>query len=94
MERELKKIMRAKPQNTAQRTTVKEPTDLLPVDICCISAVGFYRNLVQPDTVAFTTSLYEIDRLIKEKEALAYDQLNGKEHELTDEELVEQKLPY
>jgi len=40
------------------------------VDICCISAVGFYQNLVQPDTIAFITSLYEINRIIKEKEAL------------------------
>jgi hypothetical protein len=29
--------------------------DLLLVDIYCISAIGFYQNLVQPNTVAFTT---------------------------------------
>ena len=45
--------------------------------------------MVQPDTVAFTTSLYEIDRIIEEKES----ELSGQESELTDEELVEQKLP-
>jgi hypothetical protein len=61
MERELKKIVNPIPQNTAQQKSVKKPTDLPPVDICCISTVGFYRNLVQPNTVAFTTSLYEID---------------------------------
>ena len=88
MERELK-TMNPIPQNTAQRTSVKKPTDLPPVDICCIGAVGFYRNLVQPDTVAFTTSLYEIDRIIEEKETLAQE-----EDELTDEELVERKLPH
>jgi len=64
--------------------------DLPLVDICCIGAVGFYRNLVQPDTIAFTTSLYEIDRIIKEKES----ELSGQEGELMDKELVEQKLPY
>ena len=48
--------------------SIKKPTDLLPVDIYYISAVGFYQNLVQPNTVAFLTSLYEINRIIKEKE--------------------------
>ncbi len=89
MERELRKTINPIPQNTAQRTSVKKTTDLPPVDICCIGAVGFYRNLVQPDTVAFTTSLYEIDRIIEEKETLAQE-----EDELTDEELVERKLPH
>ena len=71
MERELKKIVSARPQITAQRTAVKKLIDLLPVNICCIGAIGFYWNLAQPDTVAFITSLYEINRLIEEKEALA-----------------------
>jgi hypothetical protein len=44
--------------------------------------------LVQLDTIAFTTSLYEIDQIIKEKEILAQEK-----GELMDEELVEQKLP-
>ena len=51
--------------------SIKKPIDLLLVDICCISAIGFYCNLVQPNTIAFTTSLYEIDQIIKEKESLA-----------------------
>jgi hypothetical protein len=88
MERELRKTINPIPQTTARRTP-KKPTDLPPVDVCCIGAVGFYRNLVQPDTVAFTTSLYEIDRMIEEKES----ELSGQESGLTDEELVEQKLP-
>src|SRR6266581_7130161 len=73
---------------------VKKLTDLPPSDIYYIGAVGFYQNLVQPDTIAFTTSLYKINKLIEEKEALAYDQLNKKENELTDKELVDQKLPH
>jgi len=42
--------------------------DLLLVNICYISAVGFYQNLVQPNTITFTTSLYKINQIIKEKE--------------------------
>ena len=46
IERELKKIVNTKPQNTAQRTAVKKPTNLPPVNICYISAIGFYQNLI------------------------------------------------
>jgi hypothetical protein len=62
---------------------IRKPTDLPPVDICYIGAVGFYRNLVQPNTIAFITSLYKINRILKEKES-----------KLIDKELVEQKLPH
>jgi len=92
MEWELKGFINPRPQNTARRTTVKKPTDLPLVDVCCIGAVGFYRNLVQPDAIAFTTSLYKIDRIIKEKETLDRTQSSGKEDEFIDEELVELKL--
>ena len=61
MEYKLKRTVNFRPQNTAQKTAVKKLTDLPPVNICYIGAVGFYWNLVQPDTIAFTTSLYEID---------------------------------
>jgi len=63
--------------------------DLPLVDICCISAVGFYQNLVQPNTIAFITSLYKINQMLKEKES----ELSGQESKLIDKELVEQKLP-
>ena len=63
--------MNPRPQNIAQQTAVKKLTNLPPVNICYIGAIGFYRNLAQPNTVAFITSLYKIDQLIKEKEALA-----------------------
>ena len=53
--------------------SVKNPTNLLPVNICCISAIGFYQNLKWPNTIAFITSLYKINRIIKGKEALAYN---------------------
>ena len=63
--------MNPRPQNTARLVVVKTPIDLPPVDICYFGTVGFYWNLAQPDTVAFTISLYKINQLIKEKEALA-----------------------
>ena len=44
--------------------------DLLLVNICCIGAVGFYQNLIQPNTITFTISLYKIDQIIKKKETL------------------------
>ena len=50
---------------------IKKLTNLPPINIYYIGAIGFYRNLAQPNTVAFITSLYKINRLIKEKEAIA-----------------------
>jgi hypothetical protein len=41
--------------------SVKKPIDLLLVNICYIGTVEFYYNLVQPNTIAFITSLYKID---------------------------------
>ena len=73
MEYKLKRIVNPRPQNIAQKTAIKKLTDLLPIDICYISAVEFYQNLVQSNTITFTTNLYKIDKLIKEKKALAYD---------------------
>jgi len=73
--------------------SIKKPINLLPVNICYISTIGFYQNLKRPNTITFTTSLYKINQLIKDKEALAYNQLN-RESKLIDKELVEQKLPH
>ena len=73
IERELKRTMNPRPQNIAWQTAVKKLTNLPPINIYYIGAVGFYWNLAQPDTVAFITSLYKINWLIKEKEALAQD---------------------
>jgi len=71
MEYELKRTVNPRPQNMVWQTAVKKLMDLPPVDICYIGAVGFYWNLVQPDTIAFTTSLYKINQMIEEKEILA-----------------------
>jgi len=70
------------------RTSIKKPINLPLVNICCISAIGFYQNLKQPNTIAFTTSLYKINQIIKDKEALAYNQFS-RESKLIDKKLVE-----
>ena len=99
MEHKLRKTINPILQDIAQQASVKKPIDLPLVNICCISAVGFYRNLVQPNTVTFTTSLYKINRIIKGKESELSGQeselsgqeseLSGQESELIDKELVE-----
>jgi hypothetical protein len=43
------------------------PPNLPSIDITIINTTGFHRNLRKKGTVAFSTSLYEIDRLIEEK---------------------------
>jgi len=53
--------------------SIKKPTNLPLVNICCISTIGFYQNLKQPNTITFITSLYKINQIIKDKEALAYN---------------------
>ena len=93
MEQELRRVINPQLQNMVHRMFIKKPIGLLLVNICCISVIGFYQNLIQPNTVAFITSLYKINQIIKDKEALAYNQLSG-ESKLIDKELVEQKLLY
>src|SRR5438876_2073627 len=66
---------------------------LFSTDIYCIGAVGFYRTLIKPDTESFVTSLYEIDRIIKEKEAEAI-QADSAREEFDNEKLINQKLPH
>ena len=75
------------------RTYVKKPISLLLVNIYYISAIGFYQNLKRLNTIAFITSLYKINQIIKDKEALAYNQFS-KKNELIDKKPVEQKLPH
>jgi transposase InsO family protein len=53
----------------ASRKTAKiQPTPLPPVDICMIGAAGFHRNVSRYGATPFVTSLYEIDRMIEQKE--------------------------
>ena len=71
---------------------VKRPVNLLPVDIYFIGAVGFHRTIAQPEVQPFVTSLYEIDRIIEEKEAETIRE-QATQDELTNKELITQKLP-
>src|SRR5436190_18774320 len=75
-----------------RKITIKRLTNLPPVDIYCIGAVGFYRTLIKPDATPFVTSLYKIDRLIEQKE-IEEIQKESVQEELTNEELITQKLP-
>lgn len=71
------------PPPTRERT--RYPPNLPPVDIALIGAVGFHRNLQNEGSTLFSTSLYEIDRMLKEDQA--------PEGEETDEHRVERLLP-
>jgi transposase InsO family protein len=86
MERELKGIC-----PTVQKTQVSKPEplskELVMIDIAMIGAAGFTRIARHKGNTVFTTSLYEIDRLIEEK---TQAQLSSKE---TPEQLVERKFP-
>jgi hypothetical protein len=73
---------------TLVKWSTKRRTDLPPVDIYCIGAIGFYRTLIQPKVTSFVTSLYEIDQIIEEKEA-ATIQENAAKDELSNEELID-----
>jgi hypothetical protein len=55
------------------------------VDIAAISAIAFHFNIYRRDNEVFTTSLYEINRIITEREEEPAEE--------TDEELVECLLP-
>jgi predicted aspartyl protease len=66
--------------------------NLPPLDIYFIGAVGFNRTVKQPGVTPFITSLYEIDRMIEEKE-IEEIRRESDEEELTSEELIDRKLP-
>ena len=89
MEQELRETGNPLPK---LKKPIKDYTKPLQIDICCIGPVGFLRNLKQPDTTVFSTSLYEIDRMIEQKEIEAIQESAAQE-ELDNEELIAQKLP-
>jgi hypothetical protein len=86
MEQELQGKTRA-PQPPPRKAPSKQVASLPPVDIYCIGAVGFYRTLTKPDVTTFITSLYEIDRLIEQKEIEEFERKSAME-ELADEEQI------
>jgi hypothetical protein len=50
-----------------RRPSESYPSNLPKVDICAIGAVGFHRNMARPGATVFSTSLYEIDRILEER---------------------------
>ena len=86
MERELRIVETPVKPATVLKRSVTARKELPRVDIFAIGAAGFRRNLKQTGTVAFVTSLYEIDRILEEKQSQT-------DKELTDEQLLDSKLP-
>jgi hypothetical protein len=86
MERELQIVETVTEPTPVRKRPVTACKELPQVDICAIGAAGFRRNLKGPGAVAFTTSLYEIDQLLEDK-------LSKTDKELTDEQLLNSKLP-
>jgi hypothetical protein len=86
MQQELKGVTTTpipqKPQGSRTPLLSRDPPT---VDIAGISAVAFHFNMYRRDNEVFTTSLYEIDRIINEREERPAEE--------TDEELVERLLP-
>ena len=83
MDRELSSQLLVDSSKTTRRTT---PKTLPLVNIAQISATGFHFNMHLPDNEVFSTTMYEIDLLIEEKEALATE-----DQETVD--LIRTKLP-
>jgi predicted aspartyl protease len=66
MEQELRGVTKAPTQPRIRRTVSQE--SLLTIDIAQISATGFHFNLHRPENEVFSISLYEIDRILEEKQ--------------------------
>jgi hypothetical protein len=64
-----KKIENVEPQQVKAKIRKNRYSFNLPfINIAIINATGFHRNLQKEGNVTFNTSLYEIDRLIEEKQ--------------------------
>ena len=85
MQQELKGVMTPVPQKPLKSCTPLLLCDPPAVDIAAISAIAFHFNMYRKNNEVFTTSLYEINRIINEREE--------KLTEETDEELVERLFP-
>lgn len=65
-------VVKPELRNPAPTTTTPTPK----IDICGVLAAAFHLNLKKPDNTFFRVSLYEIDRLIKEKKSQEEVQIN------------------
>lgn len=80
-------------QELEPRRRPEQPPKRSPVEIAMIGAVGFHRHMQKEGTETFVTSLYEINRIIEEKQEQHVDateasdiqaQLPAEYHEYTD----------
>ena len=92
MEMELKGISAAT-KRVSKEVSKRESTPLPPVDICMIGAAGFYRNVTRQGATPFLTSLYEIDRMIEQKEIEGI-QSDAEEENRAVQKLIAEKLPW
>jgi hypothetical protein len=84
MRRELQGIVEQPPPPPLVRKLTAR--DVITIDIAMIGAAGFKHLTKRKGNTVFTTSLYEIDKLIEEKTQLLLE-------EEALEQLVERKLP-
>ena len=69
----------------------KAETKRQVVDIVVISIVGMYYNIQVKENKAFTTSLYEIDRLLQERQETQASTTQGESEDW--EEAIKRVLP-
>ena len=74
MEQELRTLEKPEKKPLIRKAPANKPIRL-QFDICGIGAVGFHRNLKQLGATVFTTSLYEINSLIQQRQEAALEEL-------------------
>lgn len=80
MDKELKSLVTSEELQQQQKELDPKPIapkqpalgSSLSVDIFAVSAAGFHYNMRRKDNLVFSTSLYEIDRLLEERASIAY----------------------
>lgn len=75
-------------QSTPSVRKSKADKNLVEIDVTLISPAGFHHNLYKENNELFTTSLYEVDRILAEKRAEERDT-----EDRENEELVYSLLP-
>src|SRR5436190_6649958 len=79
-------ILTPPPATSNRREKITQyPPNLPVVDIAMIGAAGFHQNLKRKENTLFSTSLYEIDRLLERKQT--------PEDQESDEQRIERLLP-
>ena len=78
--------------NTSYLNYKEDPSLLSTYRCLLIGAIGFHQTLTRLNAQLFITSLYKIDQIIEEREMEAIWK-DATQDELTNEELIDQKLP-